>query len=229
MSGKNITYRVKKRLYSASQESLLENDDFDCVNPEGPVDNSSCSDEDSLCECPCVNEGEGITFASPIPLFREPTNKEIAWAETVANEKSFVEQNVANPETFEFYLGCVPSDNNSLMNTSCPCHGKHFYSYLKSSNTYSTFWETDKRTPILRNALLNLYSAQTANCIIPGNLEVKIGDFLVLPNDGTPLGNRYSGSWLISRIEHRIASLQNYKMILTLIRDNRIPDPDEEG
>ena len=227
MSGENITYRVKKQLYSTSQESLLENDDFDCVNPEGPVNNSECDDTNSLCACPCVNT-DGITFGSPIPLFREPTNKEIAWAKTVANEKELIQSNIGTPETFEFYLGCVPSDSDSLMNTTCPCQGKHFYSYLRASNTYSTFWETDKRVPILRNALLNLYSAQTANCIIPGNLEVKLGDFMVLPNDGSPLGNRYSGCWLISRIEHRIASLQNYKMVLTLIRDNRIPDPDEE-
>tara|TARA_R100001082_G_C4351416_1_gene154721 strand:- start:42 stop:704 length:663 start_codon:yes stop_codon:yes gene_type:complete len=214
MSGRNIKYRRKKRLYNTDQESILMKDDaFDCVNIKGPVDNSSCTDTDSLCNCPCTG--------AAAPLFQEPSNQEIEWAESVANEGDLIRETLR-----DVYLGCITSDPDSLMSTDCPCHGKDFYSYLRASKTYSTFWETNQKVPIIRNALLNLYAAQTANCIIPGNLEVSIGDFLVLPDDGTALGAKYSGSWLISRIEHRIASLQNYKMVLTLIRDNRIPDPE---
>ena len=60
------------------------------------------------------------------------------------------------------------------------------------------------------------------NCI---NLNVKLGEFINIPSDNSPLGEKYSGCWLISNIRHAIPSLQNYKMILTLIRDSKIESP----
>ena len=46
----------------------------------------------------------------------------------------------------------------------------------------------------------------------------------MFPEDGSKLSDKYGGGWLIARITHSIASLQNYKMILVLIRDNKLTD-----
>jgi len=211
----NIRTEVKKRIANSEQESIVLNRDyFDCININGPVDNSGCSAENSLCNCPCTGGNTGE--ASAVPLFREPTDKEMKFA------KSQISDCIGDTD-YDGYFVLDPDAIESACGVQC--HGKNYYSTFKALRTYSTFWSTGKKTPLYRNALVNLYTAQQAVCIVPGNLNLRLGEFINIPTDNSPLGEKYSGCWLISNIRHVIPSLQNYKMILTLIRDSKIESP----
>ncbi len=214
----NIRADIKRKESYSNEKSIASQIEYyDCVNINGPVDNSGCSAENSLCSCPCTG---GNTFASAVPLFREPSEAEMQWAKdsvSLCAGENWDGYFILNPEGLESDCGA-------------PCHGKNFHSFYNVMRTYSTFWDTPKKTPLYRNALVNLYTTEQAVCIIPGNLKIKVGDFIFLPSDGSSLAEKYSGGWLISNITHTFASLQQYKMILTLIRDNTIIDPlGEEG
>jgi hypothetical protein len=212
----NIRAEVNRKVgYTENESIVLNKDYFDCINIKGSTDNSGCSAENSLCNCPCTGGNSGE--ASAVPLFREPTDEEMAFAKK--------EITVCSDD--DEYAGYFILDPDAL-ESSCgvQCHGKHYYSTFQAQRTYSTFWSTGKKTPLYRNALINLYTAQQAVCIIPGNLNVRLGEFINIPTDNSPLGEKYSGCWLISNIRHAIPSLQNYKMILTLIRDSKIESPE---
>jgi len=215
----NNRSEVKRNIAFANERSIaLAKDYYDCVNIRGSVDNGGCSAENSLCNCPCTG---GSTGASAVPLFREPTSEEMSFA------KNAVSQCRSGGGSYDGYLVLDPE---ALMsNCGVQCHGKDFYSLFQTIRTYSTFWDTPPKVPLYRNALINLYTAEQAVCIIPGNLKVNVGNFIFLPDDGSALSKKYSGGWLIANITHAFASLQQYKMILTLIRDSRIWLKDEEG
>jgi len=217
-SNPNIRTEIKRNTVNTDQRSIvLDKEYFDCVNIHGPVDNSDCEDTNNLCNCPCT--GGNPDQASAVPLFVEPTDEEMEWAK---KQVSICFTGDDDAENIEGYL---LTDPESLLNScGAHCHGTNFYSFMKTIRTYSTFWDTGKKTPLYRNALLNLYAAQKATCSIPGNLNIKLGDFIVIPWDGTAVGKLYSGAWLIAGINHNIISYQNYKMVLTLVRDSRIDE-----
>ena len=224
-----IRSQVNRQIANAKQRSIVENRPYyDCVNINGPVDNSGCADTNSLCRCPCTGGFDGVItdekgnvtngplMSSAVPLFREPRDEEMEWAKSQVGG-CFGEYDkdgfyVLDPESVESSCGVT-------------CHGKDYYSTFRALRTYSTFWDTPKEVPLYRNALVNLYTAQQAVCIVPGNLNLRVGEFINIPSDGSALSEDYSGCWMISNIRHAIASLQNYKMILTLIRDSKIDEP----
>ena len=208
----NTRSEVKRREITTGAKSIVRDKKyFDCVNIKGTTDNSGCSAENSLCNCPCTGGSGGA-----VPLFREPTNAEMSWARAAISE--------AGCTAATKIRGYMPIEIESLMNgCDVQCHEKNFYSFQKVARTYSTFWDTPRTVPLYRNGLLKIYMAEEAVCVIPGNLNVKVGDFIALENDGTSLGNMYSGAWLISGIKHIIRSYQDYSMVLTLMRDSRIP------
>jgi hypothetical protein len=213
-SGSNypqIRTRKQRKSGSSNQDSIVLNKEFfDCVNIKGPVDNSGCTAENPLCNCPCTGGGSD---ASAVPLFREPTDVEMA----------FAKQQISGCNEDSDYNGYFVLDPDAIeSDCGVQCHGKYYYSTFKAQRTYSTFWDTPKKAPLYRNALLNLYTAQQAVCVIPGNVNLRIGEFMNIPSDGSPLADKYSGCWLIANIRHAMASLQNYKMIVTLIRDSKM-------
>ena len=212
----NIRTSVTKKIGSAHEESIVINREFfDCININGPVDNSGCTATNSLCNCPCTGGSSG---GSAVPLFREPTDTEMAFAKS----------QIAGCNSDDDYNGYFVLDPEAIeSNCGVQCHGKYYYSTFKASRTYSTFWDTPKKAPLYRNGLINLYTAQQAVCIVPGNLNLRVGEFINIPSDGSPLSEDYSGCWLIASIRHAMASLQNYKMIITLIRDSKIPEQEE--
>ena len=210
----NIRGSVKRKIANVPDESIVLNREyFDCVNINGPVSNAGCSAENSLCNCPCTG---GNTAASAVPLFREPTDQEMKFAKSQISD-------CIGDDKYDGYFILDPDAIESACGVQC--HGKYYYSTFRALRTYSTFWSTGKKTPLYRNALVNLYTAQQAVCIVPGNLNLRLGEFINIPSDNSPLGEKYSGCWLISNIRHAIPSLQNYKMILTLIRDSKIESP----
>tara|TARA_R100000697_G_scaffold112896_1_gene130810 strand:+ start:84 stop:752 length:669 start_codon:yes stop_codon:yes gene_type:complete len=205
----NTRTEIKRKLVNTSAKSILRDEKhFDCVNIKGTTDNSGCSADNPLCKCPCTG--------SAVPLFREPTNAEMSWARSGVSEEG------CNSEIG--IRGYMPVEIESLMNNcDVQCHDNNFFSFQQVARTYSTFWDTPKTVPLYRNGLMKIYMAEEAVCTIPGNLNVKLGDFIAFENDGTSLGNIYSGAWLISGIKHIIRSYQDYIMVLNLIRDSRIP------
>ena len=217
----NIRTDVVRLKGNATQKSNLRYMEyFDCININGPVDNSGCSASNSLCNCPCTG---GDETASAVPLFREPTDDEMRWAKTALSRCQ------ENGDRYDGYFTINPDSLTS--NCGVQCHGDYFYNLYQVSRTYSSFWKTPKKTPLYRNALINLYTTEQAVCIIPGNLNIKVGDFIFFPSDETPINQKYNGGWLISHITHAIPTLQQYKMILTLIRDSKIDYPEgyEDG
>lgn len=218
----DIRTEKQRKTGAANQDSIVINKEFfDCVNINGPVDNSGCApDEETgevtnpLCNCPCTGGGPD-SEASAVPLFREPTDVEM----------SFAKAQISGCNEDDEYNGYFVLDPEAIeSNCGVQCHGKNYYSTFKAQRTYSTFWDTPKKTPLYRNALLNLYTTQQAVCIVPGNLKLRVGQFMNIPSDGSPLAEKYSGCWLVSNIRHAIASLQNYKMIVTLIRDSKMAE-----
>ena len=219
MTNPNIRAEPKRKLVNVEQKSILvDRDYFDCANPQGATDNSGCTTNNSLCKCPCTGGTTGA--ASAVPLFREPKDAEMAWAK---KQISFC----PSGNDIKGYMAIDP--DALLSNCNVQCHEKNFHSFFKVLRTYSTFWDTPKKVPLYRNALINLYEAERASCTIPGNLNIKVGDFFIIEPDGTAVGNIYSGAWLISEIKHDIRSFQNYRMVLYLIRDSKIDIIEEEG
>ena len=76
-----IRSQVNRQIANAKQRSIVENRPYyDCVNINGPVDNSGCPDTNSLCRCPCTGGFDGAggpLMTSAVPLFREPTDEEM--------------------------------------------------------------------------------------------------------------------------------------------------------
>jgi len=214
MKDSNIRAEIKRKLVTADEKSILiDKDYFDCVNIKGAADNQGCSAENPLCNCPCATgAGEG-DFAPAVPLFREPKTVEIRWAK----------ERVAPCLEDDLYKGYLTVNPDAIL-SSCDtrCHGKYFHNLFKVLRTYSTFWDTGKKTPLYRNALYGLIHAQQAEMVVPGNLAIKLGDFIFVPDDGSSVASEYSGGWLVAQIEHNIIGGQNYTMNIGLIRDGKI-------
>lgn len=214
---KNARVELNRKTRTATQKSIVVDRDFyDCVNTteiQQAPGASGCSGNDELCLCPCRGLSGDIQHATAVPLFREPKDVEIEWA------KKAVSPCMQN----QLYNGFMIIDPNSLLsNCNKSCHGKFFHNLFKVSRTYSTFWDTSKKTPLYRNAIMRLLTAQRAEIQIPGNLAIKLGDFIIIPDDGSAAGNEYSGAWLVANIEHNIIGAQNYTMSISLIRDSKI-------
>ena len=208
----NTRSEVKRKEINTSAKSIMRDwKYFDCVNIKGTTDNAGCTSTNPLCNCPCTG-GTG----NAVPLFREPTDAEMGWARSsISGVGCTLVNNIR---------GYMPLEIESFINgCDVQCHEKNFYSFQKALRTYSTFWDTPKTVPLYRNGLMKIYMAETAACTIPGNLNIKVGDFIALESDGSSMGNMYSGAWLISGIKHVIRSFQDYTMILSLMRDSRIP------
>tara|TARA_R100001463_G_scaffold12625_4_gene34162 strand:+ start:54 stop:719 length:666 start_codon:yes stop_codon:yes gene_type:complete len=206
----NTRSEIKRKEINTNAKSIVRDKKyFDCVNIKGTTDNSGCTSTNSLCNCPCT----GSTGA--VPLFREPTDAEMGWA------RSSISSQGCDSDTK--IRGYMPVELEGFINgCDVQCHEENFYSFQKALRTYSTFWDTPKTVPLYRNGLMKLYMAETAACTIPGNLNIRVGDFIALESDGSPLGNAYSGAWFISAIRHQMRSYQDYTMTLSLMRDSRI-------
>ena len=218
---KNTRVEFNRKIRGATQKSIVvDRDYYDCVNANSLDLNagaSGCSGNDELCLYPCRGASGDTQTATAVPLFREPKDVEMSWA------KQSVSPCMGNG-MFNGFLTINP--DSLLSNCNRSCHGKFFHNMLKVSRTYSTFWDTGKKTPLYRNAIINLLSAQRAEIEIPANLAIKLGDFIIIPNDGSAIANEYSGSWLVATISHNIIGTQNYTMSIGLIRDSKIPPPE---
>jgi hypothetical protein len=186
--------------------------DYPCSNPE-PVDNSTCPDNDPICNCPCQElrpDKMTVGFTGP-----EPTYAELRQLEQEIKECDLIE-NVLG----EDWLGCVWGKPNDPLNCNCPCIGTKFLDYLKYSQTYCTFWQTPPERPLLRNAQMMQINANKIVISLNGDFTLRPGTKISL-NLGT---KRYSGTWLVQSIVHDIAKTKHY-MDVVLIRDTEYLNP----
>lgn len=171
-------------------------------------------------------------LSSKVPLFREPMNDEMEYAEEDIDECTEIRKMITDGEN---YLGCLPPIPNSPLNCDCEnpyaedtdidgddayLRDSRFSEYIRTSRTYSTFWDTPRKTPLLRKSLMNLYSAQIAVGTMPGNLKLKVGDFIeVRASTSADDTNSLGGTWLVVKIVFAIPTTGFHKNIVTLIRD----------
>ncbi len=69
---------------------------------------------------------------------------------------------------------------------------------------------------------MNLYSAQIAVGSMPGNLKLKVGDFIEIQGSSTADDeNSLTGTWLVAKIVFAIPATGFHKNVVTLIRDTK--------
>jgi len=125
------------------------------------------------------------------------------------------------PKPLEFKVQTDASGTNTDIN------GPLFGAYLEYSKTNATFWNTPPKTPLLRNALVNLYNFQKIKITVNGSYLIKIGSLVniripikdEISEAGSALTDkRFGGTWMVTRIE-RIIIGGKHTMALYLIRD----------
>ena len=174
-------------------------------------------------------------LATKVPLFREPLNDEIEYAETDIDECQEIKNIIFDDP--KNYLGCLPAIPNSPLNCDCEnpyseetdqsgdssyLRDSRFAEYIRTARTYSTFWDTPRKTPLLRKSLMNLYTAQIAVGSMPGNLKLKVGDFIEIGGSSTSDDtNSLTGTWLVVKIVFSIPATGFHKNVVTLIRDTK--------
>ena len=235
---------------------------YRCSNPEGPVNNGGCPQDDPYCNCPeeikplqpkdafleiektgesryvikdsnneelgrFKTEEEANTFISGLDVSMEPTEEELEELLEQSRYCTLIEENLG-----EEYLGCDWDDPDSRFSCTCPEIGEKYLDWKRYSRTYSTFWNTPKQTPLLRNAQMTLLSAQRAEAVVQGDLSIRPGAIVNLEVsqesiDGDSRLKSSSGRWLVGEIEHIFTGANAHGMKLTLLRDSLYVDPND--
>jgi len=194
---------------------------LECANPNTPpeITSEGCEPDDPYCNCPAQDR---------MPTEKEPTYLELFRLYQDLSECKLIEQHLGKD-----WLGCVWSDPEAPCSCNCPEQGKFFNKYLEYTRTYATFWETDHKVPLLRQAQTELLEAQKMTITIGANDKVKVGSVIQVFAENLPnLKNKFkriSGKWLVSGIEHSFPTLRNYIQKLTLVRDSVEYDVNEES
>jgi len=221
-------------------------DKYPCANPDGSVDNSNCPEDNPLCNCPCselkpdseeelerINvelHGEnGAWSVTPMDLI-EPTDEEMEASEQSIKECGAIEQYLPEGEK---WLGCLWNDMEHPSSCNCPCVGERFGEYLDYTRTYSTYWDTPPEQQLWRNAQLQLVTSQSAAMRIHGDLTLRPGTLIYIRDAiGNPMADnktRISGRWLVASVNHTMGGFPNaHSMILELIRDTQVNDPNKD-
>ena len=259
---------------------------YKCANPEGPVSNINCPEDDPYCNCPAKElipkdafviykedpkivgfQGEnlteddslgGIDFNPENSIFNEDDESKYA---VVNSDGELLEKFETYDEVLEFidgldpssepsenelqelleeskycplieevlgedYLGCEWDDPDGSISCNCPEIGEKYKDWKKYTQTYCTFWNTPKQTPLLRNAQMTLLTAQKAEAVVHGDISLRPGTIInVEVTDQTGEDKSSSGNWMVAEIEHLFLGSNSHSMKLTLIRDSLYFDP----
>ena len=97
------------------------------------------------------------------------------------------------------------------------CTDGCFKYYLEYSKTNATFWNTPPKTPLLRKGQIGAYNAQKIKILVNGDSRVRVGNLINLDTSlyTDPFKTRFSGRWMIYRIE-RIITHKKHSMFLFL-------------
>ena len=211
-------------------------EEYPCANPDGPVDNSECPDDDPFCNCPeCTKHLDPKISTEYAPWYvdvwkfftgggddvTEPTDKELR-----ESAQSIKECDLIKSVLGESWLGCMWKNQEHPSSCDCPCVGEDFKKYIEYTRTSATYWDTPVTTPLWRDAQMMLINSQASVIVLNGDLSLRPGKLINITNKNvsTERERRFSGRWLIANISHTIQSSQ-HKMILTLVRDSSPIDP----
>lgn len=275
---------------------------YKCANPDGPVDNSNCPEDDPYCNCPAKylqpkdafiissQDGEAFGFSKfledyssfwniaagaiiPGYLLYDVINaayeelnadpretvyvvvdsllEKLGSFRTYEEAEQFVENEVeVSPEPTsteleellqesklcdaiesylgEDWLGCEWDEYDDFASCNCPNVGGKYKKWKEYVSTYSTFWDTPKDTPLLRNAQMTLINAQKAQMTVAGDFNLKPGQIIKIEikdidQEGNEKSKSASGKWLVDTVTHFIEP-QTHKMQVTLTRDSSYVD-----
>lgn len=206
---------------------------YPCANPEGPVDNSDCPDDDPLCNCPCqelnpFKEDNTIDFPWYIGEgdVNEPTKDQIRESIESIKECDYIKSS-SLPDA-ESWMGCLWKDQNHPSSCDCPCVGENFKNYIEYTRTSATYWDTPVETPLWRDAQMALINSQQASIMLSGDLSLRPGEIINITNKNIGSGKerRMGGRWLIAEIQHNMIKGGQHTMLCTLIRDSSPINPE---
>ena len=224
---------------------------YPCANPEGPVDNSGCPDDDPLCECPCQelnptdksNLPDSQWYADALESFQEIPGVESIWQRLVGGAKvkeptiDELKESAESIKECEYiqtalgaeYKGCIWKNQNHPSSCDCPCVGEKFKEYMEFTRTYATYWGTDDTTPIWREAQMALINSQVSVFVLNGDMTLRPGHLIYISAKqpgAESKAKKFSGRWLVSDISHQIHGM-THTMFVKLIRDSSPFDPNE--
>jgi hypothetical protein len=185
---------------------------LECANPNTPplISSQGCEDNNPYCNCPAQDK---------MPTEAEPTYLELYKLYNDLSECKLIESVLGKD-----WLGCEWSNPDSPCSCNCPEQGKNFAKYLEYTRTYATFWETNHKAPLLRQAQVNLLNSQAITITVGGNDNVYIGSIVeIFVNNVPNLQEKFkkvSGKWFVTAVDHHFNSLKNYVMTLSLARDS---------
>jgi len=130
----------------------------------------------------------------------------------------------------EEYLGCEWDNPDGNDSCNCPNIGEKYHEWLAYTRTYSTFWNTPLKTPLLRNAQMAIAQAQTVAVSALGDLSIRPGALVSINNINTASQEQKgtAGRWMVGGINH-LFTKRNHSMTLSLIRDSLYKSPDEDN
>jgi hypothetical protein len=197
--------------------STCERSGLKCINPGGTNTTAGCPADDPYCNCPAQN--------------RQPTEPEPSYLDLYKMEQEIKECSLIEEHLGEEWLGCVWSNPDNTASCNCPEIGDKFMDYLEYSRTYSTFWSTPKKTPLLRKAQKELLFSQTISIVIEKNDEIKVGSLVSIQDtlryESENIYNRYYGNWLVTSILNLFSPSKTTLMFITLNRDSLPMDPNK--
>jgi len=241
----NTDYMEAKIVHGFAGRSDI-GDKYPCANPDGPVDNSDCPEEDPYCHCPCqelrpdsdeqlarinaaingADENGDPIQSTVIPEhLKEPTDEEMKRAQENMSECPYIIDALdAVNEGGEDWLGCLWDNQDHPSSCDCPCVGSRFNEYLEYTRTYATYWDTPSNTPLWRNAQMRLIGSQSAVIVLNGDLSLKPGTIIRI-NDPDNVesdddkSKNYTGKWLVTAVEH-IIGIRSHRCLVNLSRDS---------
>lgn len=202
----------------AKTTDICTKNNLKCINPNGFVTTSGCTAGNPYCNCPAQN--------------RKPTEAEPSYLEIYKLEQEMKECSLITEHLGEEWLGCVWSNPESTSSCNCPEIGDKFMDYLEYNRTYATFWNTPAKTPLLRNAQINLLFSTTLSIKVQANPSLKVGDiiYIIQPNtvpNGESFFRRFTGKYLVTTINYIFNGNAVDYYELTLNRDSSYLNPNE--
>jgi len=146
----------------------------------------------------------------------EPTYLDIIKKYKAINECALIEGVLGKD-----YLGCLYEDPTNSCSCNCPERGASFGDYLTAIKTNATFWGTDLRAPLYRNAQIRQFTRHSLEITISGFMEgeVKLGEIVTIENWEAGKRKENSGDWMVFGITYKFQVDNFYSLTLLLMRD----------
>ena len=135
--------------------------------------------------------------------------------------------------------GCIDGIENKIIKPhyiekcNFPHHGKRYPEYLEYIRSIDArYWNTPLKTPLLRNAQLELLKSQQIQITVASNSDLRIGDVVELKfppsvstdDIDTEDIHQLNGKWLVSAMKHSFGSSMVAISIITLMRDSQVKE-----